>query len=531
MSFDLDRRVIDCAVRWVLLSWVVVFVASPAAAQDAALAVEQSLTKVIEQSEPAVVSIARLRIPITETIVTTRPFDRPQSLPPTSPDDPDYQPNGYGAGIIVAGAKPTERVVLTNFHVVHGGPVYSKLPERGPPTREVEGVKTQLFVRFADRRTCYASILAADPRSDLAVLALELEKEQIDPADLKTLDWTTSTPAKKGQLVVMLGNPYALSYDGSASAGWGMISNLSRRPLPWTDDMTLKSKMYRLGNLIQIDGRLNLGTSGGPLLNLKGELIGLTTSLAAIEGYEKSAGFAIPMDDLTRPLVKSLIAGHEVEYGVLGIVPQLVTPGEFRDLNTGLKQTSAALADEISFESPAEQAGMKVKDVILSISDIPIHSEYDLMRIVGLKPPDSSVDIMVWRQSLGKTLHLTAKLGKWPVKDEDEIIETVPRYSPWRGISVDYPTGRAKFHNPRDPYRRAVVVTKAEGAAEAAGIQPGRFIAEVNRVPVQTPAEFAAATKSLKGPVELRLIEVNKVEFHKSGDQYVKVVTKVTIGE
>ena len=509
---SLDRFIIGRMFRFAIppLVWVgaVFGVVAQSRADDPAVALENALMKLIEQSEPSVVSIAKIRHAPAETKIIPRGvLEREQpNGPPDDAENPDFQPNGYGVGVLLAGLRPNERIVLTNYHVVHDR------------QRSADNVadEPRLFVRFADRRACDASILAADPRSDLAVLSLDLEKSKIQAADLKPFDWTVSSPIRKGQLVVMLGNPYALAHDGSASASWGMISNLARRPLPWTKDDTSNAMMYRLGNLIQIDGRLNLGTSGGPVLNLKGELIGLTTSLAAIEGYEKSAGFAIPLDDLTRRIVKSLIAGHEVEYGMLGIKPGNVSPTEFRNLNIGIKQASAARIVIVTPDSPAQRAGLiggeEVGDVILSVGSIPIYSSYDLMRVVGLHPPESQVEISAWNATRGK-FTVKATLAKWPVLDDEGIIETIPRYPPWRGISVDYPTGRSKHHQYFEPFRRAVLVTKVASAstAQSAGIQPGTFISEVNRTPVQTPREFAEAIKKARGPVELRLYDGNRV--------------------
>ncbi|MBS0203485.1 MAG: trypsin-like peptidase domain-containing protein [Planctomycetes bacterium] len=479
-------------------------------ADDPAFALENSLVKIIEQSEPAVVSIAKIRPAPYEPRLPLKPLEGP----PSDPEHPDYQPNSYGMGVIIAGVRPGEKFVLTNYHVVQGGPVFTK-PDPGESLLlQQAGDGTTLFIRFADRRSCYASIIAADPRSDMAVLHLELTDAKIKADELKTLDWTVSSPIRKGQLVITLGNPYALAHDGSASAGWGMISNMSRRPLPWTDERQNRTMMYRLGSLIQIDGRLNLGISGGPLLNLKGELIGLTTSLAAIEGYEKSAGFAIPLDDLTRRIVKSLVSGHEVEYGMLGIAPVTMTFSELSSYDIGIKQASAVKVERVARDSPAERAGISYNDIILSVKGIPILSDFDLMRVIGLQPPEEPVDIVVWNDSNGR-FTVKAILSKWSVLDDDGIIETVPRHPAWRGISVDYPTGRKKYHKDDDRYRRAVVVTKVapDSPAQAAGLQPGAFISEVNRIPVQTPNEFADAVKGVRGKVELRLWEGGRISI------------------
>jgi len=478
-------------------------------AEDPAFALEQKLIDVIEQAEPAVVSIARIRPqPMEGRLLAVGPLERPMfphDAPTLDPENPDFQPNSYGAGVLLAGARPGERIVLTNYHVVQGGPV-------SPLRSAADG--TTLFVRFSDRRACAATILAADPRSDLATLHLDLERNQIDPAELKVLEWSSGGPVRKGQFVLLLGNPYALAHDGSASASWGMVSNVARRPLPWTDDMNSRSLMYRLGNLIQIDARINLGTSGGPVLNLKGELVGLTTSLAAIDGYEKSAGFAIPLDGLMRRIVDSLAAGHEVEYGMLGVAPRTETPSEFRLRNTGLKQRMAVRVQHVALDSPAHRAGLVPDDVIVSVQGIPVQSDFDLMRIVGLHAPESEVEIAAWRRERG-LFTTRAKLVKWPVSDliEEGIIETIPRVAPWRGISVDYSTGRRRFQRDDDRHRRAVVVTRVapDSPARTASLEPGQFITEVNRISVQTPSEFAEATRTLRGPVELRLYDGGRI--------------------
>ena len=473
-------------------------------AQEPALALEETIVKLIERIEPSVVSIARVKPAPQEAAFPERPFPerrRPERIfPPDNPEDPDFQPNEFGTGIIIAPPGGDERLVLTNYHVVRGGPVF--------PSTSTDN-RTSLNIRFGSRRSCDASIIAADPRSDLAVLRLHFKNGDPPPADLKPLDWSSATPVRKGQFVLMLGNPHALARDGSASVSWGMISNLARRPLPWTKEGPSKL-LYRLGNLLQIDGRLNLGTSGGPVVNLKGELIGLTTSLAAVDGYEKSAGFAIPLDDLTRRIVKSLVAGQEVEYGMLGIEPADVTPTEFRELGIAANQGSAAKVYGLVRDSPADRAGIEQGDVLLRIAGEPAYSEHDLMRLVGLHAPEQEIELLVWRRNHVEPFPVKVKLGKWPVADDEGIIETNPRFAPWRGLSVDYPTGRAKYsagERPTPPYRRAVVVIRVaeETPAHAAGLQPGTFISHVNKTPVQTPSEFHAAIKSATGPVTLRL--------------------------
>ncbi|MCX7394385.1 MAG: trypsin-like peptidase domain-containing protein [Planctomycetales bacterium] len=472
-------------------------------AQNLAAALEETIVKLIERVEPAVVSIARVRL--NPNALDAEPIHRNQrlALPPTDVEHADFQPNDFGAGILIASNDGRERLVLTNYHVVRGGPV-------APAFFHTDG--SILTLRLANRRLCRATIIAADPRSDLAILKPDFEDARIDPTQLTPLDWSQSSTVRKGQFVVILGNPYALARDGSASVSWGMISNMTRQPLPWTKETLASSTLYRLGNLLQIDGRMNLGTSGGPVINMKGELVGITTSLAVVDGYEKSAGFAIPLDDMSRRIVKSLVAGHEVEYGMLGIVPREISQLEFLNLNTGVDQASAARASLVASESPAYRAGIRSEDAILKIADQPVLSVRDLMRTVGLFEPESAVDVVVWRNGIDKPFTVKVTLGKWPVQDDEGIIATNPRWPSWRGLSIDYPTGRSKYM--RDsvmnaPYRRAVLVTGVadKSAASEAELQSGDFIARVNGIPVETPANFHAAVAKAKGPVTLSLYQ------------------------
>ena len=215
-------------------------------------------------------------------------------------------------------------------------------------------------------------------------------------------------------------------------------------------------------------------------------------------------------DDLTRRMVKSLVTGQEVEYGMLGIAPGDVMPTQFRNLGIVSNQGSAARAESVMSDSPAERVGIKKDDVILRVAGELVLSEQDLMRLVGLHAPEAEIELLVWRKNHVEPFPVKVKLGKWPVADDEGIIETNPRFAPWRGLSVDYPTSRLKWSSDRDgppPYRRAVLVIKVaeESAALAAGLQPGTFISHVNKVPVQTPTEFHAAVRSATGPVTLRL--------------------------
>ena len=462
---------------------------------------ERAFVDVIERAEKSVVSISRYR------------FASPRVDRPELPSDV-FVPNEFGSGVLISSEdRRSEPLVLTNYHLVRGGPIVG----------QSSGMRdADLVVRFSDRRRCRAEIRAADPRSDLAVLELRLEEAGIRPGDLTPFTLQRNPePFKKGRFVVLLGNPYAQARDGSASAGWGIISNVGRRPqrpaVSETDpDPSAEQTIHHFGTLLQIDARLNLGTSGGALLNLRGELIGLTTSLAALEGYEKSVGYAVPFDKAALRVIDSLRKGYEVEYGFLGVQLDTSQAERIRELSREFNRQTAARVLSVIRYSPADVAGLVDRDLILRVNGVPVYDGYDLMREVGLLGPGAVARLQVWRN--GRRLNLNVRLGKWPVRDDEGIIATRRRFAPWRGLSVDYATGRAEYlPYPLDRYPQAVVIMHIEpdspAARPGADLQVGDFITHVNGLPVRTPAEFHQAVSRLSGVVNLQLASGRRVQL------------------
>lgn len=507
-------------VGWMVFvgMWTAASYAQPPADSAAILSlVEEQLVKVISSAEPSVVALGILkRDPQTLRVdgfgleVLRRPADE---------HSPEFFPNEFGSGVIIAAGNSdepsAERLVLTMYHLVRGGPVVGK---EAPPDR-------WLRVRLPGKQICDAKILAADPRSDLAVLRLDLTGTKLNREDLKPFKLAEPAAPRKGQFVVALGNPYAIARDGSASASWGLISNISRFPFPAEPERSdlpatrRDLSIHHLGTLLHIDTRLNLGGSGGALLNLRGELIGLTTALAAVEGYEKSVGFAIPIDANLRRVVESLSKGLEVEYGFLGLQPDDCLLAPLRHLPARVKQPTAARVLMVFADSPAALAGLRRDDIILAVNRKPIYGKLDLLREVGLLGPGTVAELTVWREADHREVTLHADLGKWPLADEESLIATEHRHPEWRGLRVDYPTSRFKYMNwPEQRYPSAVVVTSvaAKSSAAAAQLQEGDFITHVEQQPVHTPAEFHAAIRKLDKPsVTIRTLDGRRVSLRK----------------
>lgn len=474
------------------------------------IAMEQTFVRIIEDVENSVVAIARFKLPLRqEPRIRLNPF-RADDRPSRSGDPGfDMVPNQFGAGIVIAGGpRKNERFILTNYHVVKGGPIAGQ--------EDVAGTD-RLYVRFADRRGFDASIVAADPRSDLAVLKVDLSVLEATAADIQPMRLGLGDGLKKGQLVLALGNPYAIARDGSASVSWGMISNISRATSHADTAASKTETIHSFGTLLQIDTRLNLGTSGGALVNLQGELVGITTSLAALDGYEKSAGYAIPMTAATRRIIESLVNGYEVEYGFLGVTPEDVSPDQLlKDYSGKFTQYSAATV-KVMRNAPAEAAGMADNDLVLAVNGKPVYGRNDLMREIGLLGAGATAHVRGWRERGRRELNLYVNLGKWPVLDDEGIVATNDRHPVWRGVKVDFPTGRAKFMLPDLSYPRSVVVTHVEpdSRADTAELSVGDFITHVNNIPVETPADFYKATKELQDDVRLQLLNDRHVVLRK----------------
>lgn len=447
-----------------------------------------TIRRVVEQVEPSTVSILRVRPQPAEAYVDQRNPD---------PEDRELLPNDYGAGILIQPADGDELFVLTAYHVVRGGVI------DGQPKASQQ---SQLQLRFHNRRTCLGQIHAADPRSDLAVLTFDQSRVEGQPGELKPLDWLTKEPARKGDVIVCLGNPYALARDGSASVSWGIVSNLARRPIiPLRREMVEQS-LSQLGTVLQIDSRLQLGGSGGPVVNLDGQLVGIATALAAIEGYEKSAGFAIPVDVPMRRVIATLLAGQEVEYGLLGVTPASVDQDRMRELRLFDRQPTAVEVNAVPLGSPAaRQDQIQVKDILLTINGQTLFASADLMRIVGEYPPETEVTVELFRPGRGQVLTVRSKLGKWPVRDDEGIVATRPKYPAWRGLRVDYPSARQKYNDQRILPGVIVVGVAADSRAAQAQLQPGDVITRVDNIPVQTPGEFQKAVANLTGNVVVQL--------------------------
>jgi serine protease Do len=441
---------------------------------QAAAAIEEAMVTAIAKAEKSVVAIARVRRRENEAIdFSVSQFGRSQSADQASPGTPEFIPNEYATGVVVG----AEGEILTAHHVLQEDCDYwITTPER----------KIYKVVR----------VKGADPRSDLAVL-------QIEATGLTPIKFGDASTLKKGQIVIALGNPYAIASDGQVSASWGIVANLTRKdgPTPGPAPQSPKPALHQYGTLIQTDARLNLGTSGGALVNLKGEMVGLTVSLAAATGYEQSAGFAIPVDDTFRRAVKTLKQGGEVEDGFLGVAVRSRQPEERRSGRSGVHVTTVVPA------TPAKRVGLLEQDVITHVNGEEIYDQDQFMLSIGKLPAESSALLRVERDERPLVI-VVDELSKYPVAGYKVVTKERPA---WRGIRVDYVTASRKFPEWSqaglvDPQGSVVITEVDEGSpAWKEGLRPDMMISHVAGNRVSTPRQFFELVAGKDGPVKLLL--------------------------
>ena len=467
-------------------------------------ALEQSLVDAIARAERSVVAIARTPASSAEPALRIEsPFAELRS--PTA-----AEPVTVAAGVIIDPAG----LVLTHYLAVREGDEHTITTTAGKRYRAI--------------------IRAADPRSALAILAVDSRAGPIQRAETSRPDSPNANSAptsranaeaagstfpairfgdaaklRKGNFVIAIGNPFAIETDGQPTASWGIVTNLARKapaetnlndaPGPMQD---YRTTLHHLGTLVQTDAKLGWGAGGGALVNMQGELVGITTTAAAIAGHEQPAGYAIPIDATFRRIIDTLKQGREVEYGMLG-----VTFGQPETLDSTVERERVAV-EHVFAGSPAARAGLQAKDVVTHVAGQPISTVDDMQLAISTVPP-SSVATITYRRA-GRRGEARATLAKLGVTGK-KIVTVRPES--WQGIHVDYATALdatqltdAIASNSLDP-DGCVLVTEVEreSAAWRAGVRPGMFISHVGNQRVSTPEEFRATARAAGDELDIKL--------------------------
>ncbi len=437
---------------------VVTGLAGPAWAR----AVPESFADLVDQLSPAVVNISTAQN-------VGRPsgprFEMPD-LPPGSPFEEFFREffdqqrqrgprkvRSLGSGFII----DPKGVIVTNNHVIDEA--------------------DEITVIFNDGRELPATLIGRDKKTDLAVLQVKPDK------DLPFVRFGDSDAIRVGDWVLAIGNP--LGFGGTVTAGIVSARNRDIDAGPYDD-------------FIQTDAAINRGNSGGPLFNMKGEVIGVNTAIVSPNGGSIGIGFAIP-SAIVKNVVSQLREFGEMHRGWLGVRIQTVTPEIAESMN--LDKPKGALVAGVDENSPAAEAGLQVGDLILKFDGKDVPEMRDLPRIVAETEIGKHVEVEVLRNGKRKTFEVNIARLK---EDEDEVADSGSRSSPDKNkplvlgltLSKLTPALRSEYHIPDDVEGVLVVGVDFDSNA-AEKVREGDVIVSVGGERVKTPQDVVRRVKEL----------------------------------
>ncbi|HTS83900.1 MAG TPA: DegQ family serine endoprotease [Usitatibacter sp.] len=443
----------------------------------------------VEKYGPAVVSIS------TQTRVTQR-------IPGISEDDPFYdffrrfmppeqrnapkgrgqpqpepkgplRPYGLGSGFIVT----QDGYIVTNAHVVENA--------------------EEITVRLNDKREFKAKVVGADTRSDVAVL-------KVDATALPTVKIGDVSKLRVGEWVIAIGSPF--NFTNSVTAG--IVSAKFRDNL--AGDPNLDAVPF-----IQTDVAVNPGNSGGPLLNMRGEVVGINSQIFSRTGSFAGISFAIPIDYAYNVADQIMKTGH-VTRGRIGVGIQNVT----RDIadSLGLPKAEGAVVGNVDPDSPASRAGVEVGDVIQKIDGRTVEGSADLSRTIRAIRPGQKVTLTVWRN--GKARELPVTIAEFKDPDEQKVADAgkgsakakEPLKTDKLGLAVKELSAEDKKAL---KIAAGVMVEASDGAAAAAQVGPGDVILRINNTEITSVKTFkdTVAKLDLKKPVSLLIRDQDGQRF------------------
>jgi serine protease Do len=345
--------------------------------------------------------------------------------------------SNQGSGVIVS----ADGIILTSNHMVDGTNV--------------------IRVTLHDRRLFDAEIVGTDPQTDLAVIRLKGKVE-----NLKPIPFGDSDSLRLAEVVLAIGNPFGFGH----TVTMGIVSAKGRNNVGLT--------AYE--DFIQTDTAINPGNSGGALINLRGELVGINTAIATNTGQYEGVGFAIP-SNMARSIMLTLAKGQKVVRGFLGVSLQDIAPDMADAL--GLETIQGALISLVTEGGPAQKAGLRVGDVILSVNGKIMDTANDLTNTISMLGANKTVTLRILRNKKEQTV--TAKLTQRT--EEADQTQSAPRESITRlspaGLELSTLTSsvRSRFSIPADVRTGVVITSVVQGStADNAGLRPGDVVQKIN---------------------------------------------------
>ena len=402
---------------------------------DGKSAVVSSYADIVEPVQKEVVSIESSKI--VHEHIQANPLLR-QFFGDIPDQDRESKEMGLGSGVIVS----ADGFILTNNHVVENA--------------------DELTVELSDGRKFPAKVVGADPKTDIAVV-------KIDGKGLPAVTFADSDKIRVGDVVFAVGNPLGVG----ETVTMGIVSAKSR-------NVHILDDVAGYEDFIQTDAAINMGNSGGALLDAKGRLIGINSAIVSPSRGNIGIGFAVPVD-LAASVMKSLIETGTVARGFLGVGAVPITPDVAEEVGLP-KDTKGVIVIETAADSPAEKVGIKRRDVILKVNGKSIESYDELRLTISELAPGSKVELDISRD--GKPMAVNVTLAQFAEKP-NEILD---------GVEVGKVTEDVRRRLSIDSRTNGLVVTAVDDKSEYAQDLPvGAVIVEINRTPVDDIASAKAA--------------------------------------
>jgi S1-C subfamily serine protease len=300
-----------------------------------------------------------------------------------------------------------------------------------------------------------------------------------------------------------MGNPLGSASEGNngkPAMSFGIVSALGRQITKQLDP--LARKYY--GNLIQTDAKVNPGNSGGPLLNIKGEVIGITTAISTRSGSSQGVGYAIPICAQTKEIINQLVRGEEVDYGFLGVRSHSATEDECPKTADG-QVLGGAVVDEIEIGSPADVARLHAGDVISAVGGQAVTDSEELIQEIGAARVGAAINLTVWRD--GRKLTVPVVPGRREIPFPNTFF--------WRGMTLAHADWEKcwTFKLPVDVKGLIVTEVKAGSAAELAGLKVGQVVVQIGDAKFPFIRRLPQITRDLTGPVKITVAGNPPKEF------------------
>jgi len=444
-----------------------------------------SFADLAEKLSPSVVNIS------TTTVIEDKSRQMP-SFPPGSPFEEFFkqfdQPGGkkrkaqsLGSGFII----DETGYVITNNHVIDNA--------------------EKIMVILYDDTSFEATVVGKDPKTDVALLKIDPKKTK-----LTAVKFGDSNNLRVGDWVMAIGNPFG--FGGTVTAG--IVSARGRNLSGSYDDY------------IQTDASINRGNSGGPLFDMKGNVVGINTAIFSQSGGSVGIGFAVS-SNLAKQVTDQLKQYGRTKRGWLGVLIQEITQ-EIAD-SLGMKSAKGALVSSATEGGPAEKAGVKTGDVILKFNDIEIESMKELPKVVAGTPVGKSVPLVILRN--GKELTLNVVLGELELAEKENLIGQVnnsgsdsKEYEKLGFVAEELNSSNKSKFNIKDVDKGIVITSvKEESPAQAAGIVAGMVIVRVGQVEVNSLSVIDQALQSAIKQKRKALLFLVKVE---NGTRFVAIELK-----